>query len=130
MAAKVRTDETERTRETAGGERPAIAEARDPATDTPDRASSAAPVETSARESGVAVYIGPTIHGKIQKGTVFKGGMREATELYAAAIEQYPAIVRLIVSGERLAAARNDINMKRGLAYKHYKELVNPAQGL
>jgi hypothetical protein len=128
--AKVKNDETDRATETGD----VNAEARENGADTSAAVPIGAAVKAASHkslhnESGIAVYIGPTIHGQIQKGAVFKGGKQEATALYAVAIERYPAIARLIVPAERLAEARNNIRLQRGLVYKHYKELVSKVQG-
>jgi hypothetical protein len=107
-------------------------EATEPAATEPAATPPAPQPEKPAQSqtgSGIAVYIGPTIHGKIQSGAVFKGGKAEAEALYADAIAKYPAIARLIVPAERLASAREEIRLQKGLIHKHYKELAGRAQG-
>jgi hypothetical protein len=126
--AKVKSDETDRARETAGNEPVANVEAGEGGAGEYARKPYTKPVIEVSHE-GIAVYVGPTIQGKIQKGAVFKGGRTEAESLYADAIAHYPAIARLIVPAERLAKAREEIRLQKGLVYKYYKELVSKVQG-
>jgi hypothetical protein len=74
--------------------------------------------------SGIYVYVGPTIHGRIQSGTVFEGGKAQALALCAEAIARFPGVERLIVPAERLAETRENIRLKKGLAYRVYKDLA------
>ena len=82
--------------------------AASPATDASLEASSQAPeVKTERRQhevnnSGFYIYIGPTIRGVIQNGTIYRGTRAEAMEKAASAIEKYKLVKTLIVSGDAL----------------------------
>ena len=78
---------------------------------------------------GFCAYIGPTIRGVIQNGTIYQGYKREALKSAALcrATGMYPEITDLIVSGEALASARKKINTPGSLLYVRYKVLANRA---
>ncbi len=49
------------------------------------------------KNSGVFVYVGPSVRGVIQCGAIFRGTRDEVTEKLSEAIERYPEIEKLIV---------------------------------
>lgn len=49
--------------------------------------------------AGFCVYLGPSIRGVIQTGTVYRGDKPEVLDLLAPAIEKYPLIASLVVGG-------------------------------
>lgn len=58
----------------------------------------------------IHVYIGPSIRGVIQKGTIYPGTRADVEAFLESAIQKYPRIKTLIVSGETLAADRISVN--------------------
>lgn len=56
--------------------------------------------------SGVFFYIGPTLRGLLRTGDMFRGGRDAALEAAKEAIEKYPLVKTLIVSGDAFPAAR------------------------
>lgn len=58
------------------------------------------------RNVGFCAYIGPTIMGVIQTGTIYTGNLNSAIKQAAAAIEKYPLISKLIIPGDRLAETK------------------------
>ncbi len=67
--------------------------------------SNSKPETTPSRSAGFCCYIGPSIKGVIHTGFVFRGSRKDAFQAAAKAIEQYPAIKTLIVSGNDLPKA-------------------------
>ena len=72
----------------------------------------------------VFVYIGPSIRGVIQKGTVYSGNRQEVIEALDSAIQKYPRIRSLIVSGETLAVDRISVKIPGTRLHTEYKRLV------
>ena len=54
------------------------------------------------RPAGFCAYIGPSIYGVIQAGTIYPGNFYEARRQAADAIKKYPLIEKLIIPGEQL----------------------------
>lgn len=86
--------------------------------------------KAASGSGGFCAYIGPTIRGVIQNGTIYQGCKREALKGAALcrAAGMYPEIADLIVSGEALASARKKINTPGSLLYVRYKALANRAK--
>ena len=55
-----------------------------------------------ADTGGFCVYLGPTMMGVIQRGTIYRGGRKEVLDSLAPVIEQHPLIASLVVSDETL----------------------------
>ncbi len=72
----------------------------------------------------VYVYIGPSIRGVIQRGTIYPGTRQEVIEALDSAIQKYPRIRNLIVSGETLAADRISVKTPGTRLSTEYKKLV------
>ena len=72
----------------------------------------------------VYVYIGPSIKGVIQKGTIYPGSHQEVIATLDRAIQKYPRIRNLIVSGETLAADRISVKTPGTRLSTEYKKLV------
>lgn len=71
------------------------------------------------------VYIGPTIRGVIQKGTIYPGPKADVEAFLEGAIQTYPRIRHLIVSGDTLAADRISVQTPGTRLYVEYKNLVS-----
>ena len=76
-------------------------------------------------DSGVFVYIGPSIKGIIQNGSIFKGSQNDILNKLAPAIEKYPKIKRLIVRDVDLAESREKINNGGNGLSAAYNALLN-----
>lgn len=90
--------------------------------DQPMAASKAAEANTS----GFYIYIGPNIKGLIQTGSIFRGDREHAHQMAAAAIEKYPKVKTLIVSGDALPEARLRVKTPGNVLYANYNELKKP----
>lgn len=75
-------------------------------------------------EQGVFVYLGPSIRGVIQSGTIYRGTRQHIKDNLQYAIEKYPHIDTLIVADTDIADAKAKIK-KGGNAISHaYKALT------
>lgn len=74
--------------------------------------------------AGFCVYIGPTILGVIQNGTVIRGSKEDAIAAVAPAVEKYPLVRSLIVPGDTLGADRIKVNTPGNLLYVNYHKLA------
>lgn len=100
----------------------------------------AAPVEAAAApvpkikaetdqicSAGFYCYIGPSIKGVIQTGTVYCGSRNDALRAAAKAIETYPVIKTLIVSGDSLPGALRKLNDPGSGLYARFQQLAGKA---
>ena len=84
-------------------------------------------VKPTGNTGGFCAYIGPTIRGVIQHGTIYEGCKRDALKgpALCRAVNAYPEIAGLLVPGDSLTAARNNINTPGSLLYVRYKALAD-----
>lgn len=92
------------------------------AAETAARAPEAAPAKPEP--SGVWCYIGPNLAGLLQSGKIFRGTWAKALKEAAPAIEKYPLVKTLIVSGEELALARKKVKTPGNALHKNYQRLA------
>ena len=78
----------------------------------------------SGTSAGFYCYIGPTIIGVIQNGTIYRGSRKAALNAAAAAIEKQPLIRTLIVSGDHLPEARLKVKKPGNALYKNYQRVA------
>lgn len=71
------------------------------------------------------VYIGPTIRSYIQRNTIIPGTREEVEKKLARAIEKYPPIAQLLVTGDELAEARQLTKQPGNRLYEVYRRFVN-----
>lgn len=78
---------------------------------------------------GFCAYIGPTIQGLIQQGTIYEGCKRDVVKSPALcrAVAAHPEIAGLLVPGDALAEARRKIKTPGSLLYVQYKALADRA---
>lgn len=92
---------------------------------------SEAPAVRKAKSGGGSAeffcYIGPSITGLIQHGTVYRGTRRAALAAADAAIQHNPLIRTLIVSGDRLPEARLKVKKPGNALYKNYQRVAGRA---
>ena len=70
------------------------------------------------------VYLGPTMMGVIQRGTIYRGSRKEVLDSLAPVIEQHPLIASLVVSDETLPTDRIKVKTPGNLLYVNYHKLA------
>ena len=70
------------------------------------------------------VYIGPSIRGVIQSGTVYAGTKEEVEKFLLPAIEKYPLIAKLISTEKTIAEDRINVKTAGNLLNEYYKQLT------
>lgn len=85
--------------------------------------------ETRAKrrpEQKCCCYIGPTVIGVIQYGTMYAGSRADILKRpdVKLAVEKYPAVAELIVEGEALQESKAAIKSKCGALYHAYKAVA------
>lgn len=76
-------------------------------------------------EVGFCVYIGPTMAGVIQNGTIIRGNRKNVLSGMASVIEKHPLVATLIVSGDTLPVDRIKVNTPGNLLYVNYRKLLS-----
>lgn len=71
------------------------------------------------------VYLGPTIQGFIQSGTVYSGNRKSAEEALSAEIAKYPLIAKLIVTDQTIAEDRIKVKTAGNVLNVYYKKLAS-----
>lgn len=71
------------------------------------------------------VYLGPTIRGVIQKGAIYPGSRQEVLAALERAIQKYPRIRNLLVSGEELVTDRVQVKIPGTRLNTEYRKLVS-----
>lgn len=79
----------------------------------------------SPEKPGLSVYLGPSIRGVIQSGTIFNGTKAEMIAFYSAQIEKYPLIRTLIVTDKTLAEDRIRVKTPGNALYVNYHKLLS-----
>ena len=74
--------------------------------------------------AGFCCYIGPTIPGVIQSGTVYKGDLKTVRKELTGITERFPLVKNLVVSGQTLAADRMKVKTPGNLLYEQYAKLA------
>lgn len=69
------------------------------------------------------VYIGPSIRGVIQYGSIHAGKLDEVLKDIKPAIDKYPLIAGLVVTGERLSVSRIQVKTPGNAIYETYRKL-------
>ena len=84
--------------------------------------------KASAKNSVAAlqycVYIGPSIRGVVRHGQILSGGISDAAAVLADAIERFPLIRRLIVTGDKLPEANQLVKTRGNALYDASTKLV------
>lgn len=94
---------------------------------TPSAQAPAKKEKPGSTAAGFYCYIGPSITGLIQHGTIYRGSQNAALSAAAAAIERNPLIKTLIVSGDRLPEARLKVKKPGNALYKNYQRVAGKA---
>ena len=74
---------------------------------------------------GIFVYLGPSVRGVIQNGSIFRGTREQVIKNLHAAIEKYPKIERLIVEDVDLAAAKEKLRKSGNSVSNAYRTFFN-----
>ena len=92
----------------------------------PDKPATPAPCITKPDScaAGFYCYIGPSLTGLIQHGTIFRGSRTEALKTAAKAIEKQPLVRTLIVSGNELPEARLKVKRPGNALYANYRKIA------
>ena len=78
---------------------------------------------TSEKKKSFCVYVGPSIIGVIQNGTIYDGEKSEVIKNLSAVIKKYPLVKTLIVSGETLPEDRIKVKQPGNILYVNYHRL-------
>ncbi len=76
-------------------------------------------------DSGVFVYIGPTIRGAVQNGSIFRGSEADVKSKVAALVENKEQIGKLIVRDRDLAAAKEKLRKGGNSLSMAYRALLS-----
>lgn len=76
------------------------------------------------KSEGFCVYIGPSIPGVIQSGSVYRGNREKALKALAPIVEARPLVAALLVDGATLSADRIKVNTPGNLLYVNYHRLA------
>lgn len=71
------------------------------------------------------VYIGPSIRGVIQSGTIYGKSLEETKAFLATAIEKYPLIGKLISTDKTIAEDRIKVKTAGNLLNVYYTKLAS-----
>ena len=74
--------------------------------------------------SGFYIYLGPTIKGLIRNTDMYRGNRANALKEAQPAIQKYPLIKTLIVSGDYLPTARLKIKTPGNALHANYTKLA------
>lgn len=80
--------------------------------------------KADAGGAGFCVYIGPSIRGVIQSGTVFRGERSAVLAELASVVEQRPLIASLVVDGATVPSDRIKVKTPGNLLFVNYRKLV------
>lgn len=95
--------------------------------ETKSQAEEAPAVETpSVKEpERFCVYIGPSIRGVIQSGTIFDKSLEDTKAFLATAIEKYPLIGKLISTDKTIAEDRIKVKTAGNLLNVYYTKIAS-----
>ena len=76
------------------------------------------------KSAGFCVYIGPSVVGLAQSGTIMQGSKAQALAQMGRAIERCPRLKHLVIPGELLPEAREKVRTPGNALYEHYRKAV------
>lgn len=77
---------------------------------------------------GFCAYLGPSIRGVVQNGTIYEGTRETVLSFLSDQIEKYPRIAKLIIPGDELPEAREKIKSKGNYLYEENRRFVAELQ--
>lgn len=78
-----------------------------------------------ANSGSFCVYLGPSIMGVIQRGTIYNGSKKATLSALSDVIEKFPLVKSLIVSDKTLADDRIKVKTPGNLLYVNYHKLIS-----
>lgn len=96
-------------------------------TETKSQAEETPAVEATSVEEPerFCVYIGPSIRGVIQSGTIYGKSLKDTKAFLATAIEMYPLIGKLISTDKTIAEDRIKVKTAGNLLNVYYTKLAS-----
>ena len=79
-------------------------------------------------ECEFCAYIGPSVRGVVQNGTIYEGTRNSVLNALAAQINKYPRIAKLIIPGDELPEARVKIKTKGNYLFEENRKFVAELQ--
>lgn len=79
--------------------------------------------QRATAEAGFCVYIGPTILGLIQTGTIYPGTRAEVLKTLVHVTEKYPEAASLVVTGDTLSEDRINVSTPGNYLYEQYRRM-------
>lgn len=83
-----------------------------------------APKPKTKAPCGFCVYLGPSIRGLVQNGSIYEGTRESVLELLSVQISKYPRIGTLIIPGDEIAEARVKLKNKGNYLFEENRKLV------
>ena len=80
--------------------------------------------QITPNDGGFYCYIGPNIPGLIQSGQIYMGTREEALSAASGAIERFPLVKTLLVSGTALPEARLKVKKPGNALYANYQKIA------
>lgn len=77
-----------------------------------------------AEKEEVFVYLGPSIRGVIQNGTIYKGKKTEIVKRLSFMITAYPDILKLIIAADEAMVVKRNIENGTGREARAYRALL------
>lgn len=84
-------------------------------------------MKAAAKPGGVFMYLGPTIRGMVQRGSIYRGPRENVVALLAPAISKYPEIEKLIFADKEVGAAALKIKSAGNYLNQLYGSIVEKA---
>ena len=75
-------------------------------------------------EAGYCVYLGPSVTGVIQTGTVYRGTRAEVLAQLTPITERFPLVPSLVVTGDTLPEDRIKVRTPGNLLYAKYRQMA------
>ena len=82
------------------------------------------PAKSHNPDSDYCVYLGPSVLGALQTGTIYRGTKADVLKTLAPAMERYPLAASLIVTGDALPVARIKVKTPGNLLYVNYRKML------
>lgn len=81
--------------------------------------------EHTAENGGFCVYLGPTITGVIQSGTVYSGTKESVLLTLKSVVDKYPLVASLVITDKTLPEDRIKVKTPGNILYVNYKKLMS-----
>ena len=98
--------------------------------DTGEAEKPAEATKQAEEESGLFVYIGPSIpRGRLKENAVFNGTFGDVVAYLADVVADYPLVEKLIVPADKLAAYSVKAKTPGNIIHKYYSDIVSTMRG-